>query len=131
MMLTADIRQKFGAIGSCNDLQQVLQVIEVRRLNLTEWRDAAAFGMVLCATQALRETSFYHDTCYVVDQLALGKAALDRAGGHSAVVATTTGAILMGAQIYVYKEVIPATEWPLPVDVVALVLDQACQLIAM
>ncbi|MBO2009696.1 hypothetical protein [Hymenobacter negativus] len=131
MILTAEIRQKFGVIGNCNDLQEVLAIVVVRRFNLVEWRNVAAFGMVLCATQAVRETSFYHDTCHVVDQLALGKVALDRAGGHSMVVASTTGAILMNAQIYVYKEAMPCTEWPLPAEVAAFVLDKACQLVDM
>jgi hypothetical protein len=130
VILTADIRQKFGAIGSCNSLQEVLDAIN-SDYRPNQRRNAAALAMVLCAMQAVGKTWFYHDTCHVLDQLALAKATLDNKCCHSLDVASTTGAILMDTQIFVYEEVIPCTEWPLPADVAAFVLDKACQLVAM
>ena len=123
-MIRPDIREKFGAAGRCDTFTQVL---ELMRSETENRRSTAAFGMALCAAQAAksRHETYYHNTLEVLDELARGKAELDIAGWHGIVVAHTTAAILLAAQQYFDREVIPCTEWPTASELSLYVLSIA------
>jgi hypothetical protein len=86
--------------------------------------------MALCASQAVRDTKYFEDTRFVLDELSRAKAELDIAAWHGSDVVSITAEILSSAQDFVDQETIGCHEWPAPNEVAELVLRVASKLAA-
>lgn len=103
----------------------VLQLIRKNARQPPVRRRAAAYGMSLAASQAAGTNAFYEDAIAVLNQLAQAKAGIDVSAWHDLSVAEVTAGILHAAPQYVDRQTIPCTEWPLPAEVVEIVLMKA------
>lgn len=115
----------FGKAIGCKSLDEIAQLIQGSSAERATRRQAAAYGMVLGASQAAGETEFFDDTRAVLDNLARAKALIDIASWHDIEIARTTSHILLVAQEFVDKTTIPCTEWAKPSEVVDVVSKAA------
>lgn len=86
---------------------------------------AAAFGLVLAASQAIGKTKLHVDAKRVVDEVAKAKARIDIAAWHSLEVVSATAAVLFACQQFLDEQTIAGTEWPTPAEVVDCVMNAA------
>lgn len=128
-MKSSTSSEAFGPASECSSLAEAIELI---RSNSGQGARslAAAHGMALHALQAVRDTHYFEDTRFVLDELSRAKAELDIAAWHGGDVTSTTAAILLAAQSYVDEEIIGCHEWPLPEEVAELVLNTARKLAA-
>jgi hypothetical protein len=117
--------QIFGESVNCTSLNEIAVIIKENAANPKIRRNAAAYGMVLCTSQSVGETEFFEDTRSILDHLARAKAEIDIASWHDLEITKITADILLVAQEFVDETTIPCTEWALPSEVVAVVLEEA------
>lgn len=115
----------FGKAIGCTSLAEIAQLIQESPADRTTRKQAAAYGMVLCASQAVGKTEFFEDTRNVLDNLAKAKALIDIASWHDIEIVKSTAHILLAAQEFVDETTIPCTEWATPNEVVEVVSKAA------
>ena len=115
----------FGKAAGCKSLAEITQLIQESPTDRTTRKLATAYGMVLCASQAVGQTEFFEDTRNVLDHLAKAKAEIDIASWHDIAIVRTTAHILLAAQEFVDETTIPCTEWATPREVVDVVSKAA------
>lgn len=126
-MPTTDFEQIFGEVANCTSLLQVKDIVKANPGSLDIRRRAAAFGMTLAASKAVKAEAFFENTRLVLDELARAKAEIDIAAWHDIAIAEVTSVILRVAQQYVSETTIPCTAWPTPNEVVAIIFQEACK----
>jgi hypothetical protein len=134
-MTVADDNSAFGVASDCTSLSDAIEQIKAFRFSLMRGirlsdalsmrRSAAAYGMALQASQAVRATYYFDDTLFVLGQLSHAKAEIDIAARHDCGVAAITSAILAAAQEFVDQETIGCHEWPKPQEVADVALRVA------
>jgi hypothetical protein len=125
MMLSPEQIQAFGSASNCCSLQEVLDLIGANLGVSSIQIPAAAYGMVLHGTQAVRETHHFADSRYVIDQLARAKAEIDIVAYHAEYVTSITASILSAAQQFLANETIGCHEWPYPEEIANVVINVA------
>lgn len=115
----------FGKAAGCKSLDEIAQLIKENPADRTIRKQATAYGMVLCASQAVGETEFFEDTRNVLDHLAKAKAQIDIASWHDIEIVKTTAHILLAAQEFFDETTIPCAEWATPREVVDVVSKAA------
>ena len=124
-MISMSHNESFGAASGCCNLLEALELIRANPAVPAVRVCAAARGMALHASQAVRDSGQFDDTRFVLDQLALAKAEIDIAAWHSAEVVAVTEAILGAAQRFLNDETVGCNEWPTPSEVASVVLKVA------
>jgi len=117
--------ESFGPASHCASLKDALHLIRENPGSSEIRSKAAACGMALHAMQAVRETTLFEDSRFVVDELSRAKSALDISGFHDGDVTSTTSAILAAAQRCLDENTIGCHEWPSPEEIAGIALHAA------
>ncbi|MGC4064982.1 MAG: hypothetical protein QM784_10135 [Polyangiaceae bacterium] len=115
----------FGTAATCASARVAVQLVRNSPSNPRLRLQSAAFALALTAVHAQGPTTYFEDSRRVVDELARAKAEVDIAAWHDMKVVELTEAIVLRAQRYLDEMTIPCTEWPLPSEIVAVVIEEA------
>jgi hypothetical protein len=115
----------FGPAATLTSLEDIENLIRNNPANPRLRTQAAAFGLVLIAAQAVGEAAYFEDALHVLGQVVKAKARIDIAARHGIEVARTTASVLLAAQTFLDEQTIPCTEWPTPSEVANGVLEAA------
>jgi hypothetical protein len=124
-MATESNPGQFGEFESLRSLVEIESFIQHNAARAKIRMQAAAYGLVLVASNAVGKSQFFADSCQVLDQVVQAKARIDIAAWHSIEVAQVTSAVLLAAQTFLDEQTIPCTEWPTPREVANAVHEAA------
>lgn len=121
--MTTDLKSDaFGDASACTTLQEVIERIRTNSHQKELRSCTAAYGMTLQASRAIRDTAFFEDSRFVLDQISYAKAEMDIAAWHASEVVVVTATILSATQDFLDQETIGGTEWPTPIEITEFVI---------